>query len=92
MNVLWDDINASKRYVGWGLNYTIQRFTPGKSVGVHSSLVNQTTPSTALDVLRHHQHGEGGSGHSGTVFVTQWNAPGWDVDITACSVVTTVCR
>jgi hypothetical protein len=33
------------------------------------SLVNQTTPSTALDVL-HHQHAEGGSGHSGTVFVT----------------------
>ena len=33
------------------------------------SLVNQTTPSAALDVL-HHQHAEGGSGHSGTVFVT----------------------
>ena len=32
-----------------------------------------------------------GSGHSGTVFVTQWNAPGWDVGITACSVVTTAC-
>ena len=34
-----------------------------------ASLVDQTTPSTALDVL-HHQHTEGGSGHSGTVFVT----------------------
>ena len=33
------------------------------------SLVNQTTPSAALDVL-HHQQAEGGSGHSGTVFVT----------------------
>ena len=32
------------------------------------SLVNQTTPSAALGVL-HHQHEEGGSGHSGTVFV-----------------------
>ena len=53
--------------------------------------MNQTTPSTALDVL-HHQHAEGGSGHSGTVFVTQWNAPGWDVGLTACSVVSTVCR
>ena len=55
------------------------------------NLVNQTTPSAALDVL-HHQHAEGGSGHSGTVFVTQWNAPGWDMGITACSVVTSVCR
>ena len=34
-----------------------------------SSLVNQTTPSAALDVLQH-QHAEGGSGHSGTVSVT----------------------
>ena len=33
------------------------------------SLVDQTTPSAALDVL-HHQHAEGGSGHSGIVFVT----------------------
>ena len=33
------------------------------------NLVDQTTPSTALDVL-HHQHAEGGSGQSGTVFVT----------------------
>ena len=56
-----------------------------------ASLVNQTTPSAALDVL-HHQHAEGGSGQSGTVFMTLWNAPGWDMGITACSVVTTVCR
>ena len=33
------------------------------------SLVNQTAPTSVLDVL-HHQHEEGGSGHSGTVFVT----------------------
>ena len=38
---------------------------------VYISLVDQTTPSTALDVL-HHQHTEGGSGHSGTVSVTRW--------------------
>ena len=36
---------------------------------LYHSLVDQTTPSAALDVL-HHQHAEGGSGHSGTVFVT----------------------
>ena len=36
-----------------------------------TSLVDQTTPSAALDVL-HHQHAEGGSGHSGKVFVTRW--------------------
>ena len=33
------------------------------------SLVDQTTPSTVLYVL-HHQHTEGGSGHSGRAFVT----------------------
>ena len=36
---------------------------------VLASLVNQTAPTSVLDVL-HHQHEEGGSGHSGTVFVT----------------------
>ena len=54
------------------------------------SLVDQTTPSTALDVL-HLQHAEGGSGHSSKTFVTQRNACGWDMYITACSVVTCVC-
>ena len=39
-----------------------------KNVG-RPNLVDQTTNSAALDVL-HHQHTEGGSGHSGTVFVT----------------------
>ena len=39
--------------------------------------MNQTAPSTALDVL-HHQHAEGGSGHSGTVFVACWNV--WSHD------------
>ena len=43
-----------------------------------SSLVNQTAPSAALDVL-HHQKAEGGSGHSGTVFVARWNV--WSHDI-----------
>ena len=38
----------------------------------HYSLVNQTAPTSVLDVL-HHQHEEGGSGHSGTVFETQRN-------------------
>ena len=33
-------------------------------------VVHQTAPSAALDVL-HHQHAEGGSGHSGTVFVAR---------------------
>ncbi len=33
--------------------------------------MDQTTPSPALAVL-YHQHAEGGSGHSGTVFVTRW--------------------
>jgi hypothetical protein len=43
-----------------------------------ASLVNQTTPSTALDVL-HYQHAEGGSGHSGTVsFCDPW----WNVNMT----------
>ena len=31
-----------------------------------TSLVDHTTPFATLDVL-HHQHAEGGSGHSGTV-------------------------
>ena len=35
-------------------------------------LVHQTTPSAVLDAL-HHQHLEGGSGHSGRAFVTQRN-------------------
>ena len=41
------------------------------------SLVNQTTPTAALDVL-HYQHAEGGSGHSGTVSVARWNAGSHD--------------
>ena len=57
---------------------------------VAASLVDQTTPSAALDVL-HHQHTEGGSGHSGRVFMTQRNAYNWEIHITACSVVTSVC-
>ena len=52
------------------------------------SLVDQTTPSTALDVL----HAGGGSGHSGTVSVTQRNAYRWEMHITAYSVVTSVYR
>ena len=43
--------------------------TFGSPSMVSLSLVDQTTPSSVLDVL-HHQHAEGGSGHSGTVFVT----------------------
>ena len=31
------------------------------------------------------------SGHSGRAFVTQRNACGWEMHITACSVVTSVC-
>ena len=46
------------------------------------SPVDQITPSTALDVL-HHKHAEGGSSHSGTVFVGMHTA--------ACSAVTNVC-
>ena len=42
------------------------------------SLVNQTTPSAALDVL-HHQHAKGGAGHCGRVFVTQRNASSWEM-------------
>ena len=40
-----------------------------QACGANHSLVNQTAPTSVLDVL-HHQHEEGGSGHSGTVFVT----------------------
>ena len=40
---------------------------------VQASLVNQTTPTAALDVL-HHQHAEEGSGDSGHYSVAQWNA------------------
>ena len=39
---------------------------------IDGSLVDQTTPSAALDVL-HHQHAEGGSGHSGKVSVARWH-------------------
>ena len=63
-----------------------------REIAKHSpevSLVDQTTPSAALDVL-HHQHTEGGSGHSGRAFVTQRNAYNWEMHITACSVVTSV--
>ena len=45
---------------------------------VRCSLIDQTTPSAALDVL-HHQHAEGGSGHSGRAFVTQMNAYNWEM-------------
>ena len=56
------------------------------------SLVDQTTPSAALDVL-HHQHAKEGSGHSGRVFVTQRNAHSWEMHIIPCSMVTSVsCR
>jgi hypothetical protein len=39
--------------------------------------MNQTTPPAALEVL-HHQHTEGGSGHSGTVSVARWNVRSHD--------------
>ena len=40
---------------------------------LHASLVNQTAPSTALDVL-HHQHAKEWSRNSWMVFVCKWNA------------------
>ena len=41
------------------------------------SLVNHTAPTSVLDVL-HHQPEEGGSGHSGTVFLDSC----WNLDMT----------
>ena len=46
------------------------------------SLVDQTTPSSVLDVL-HHQHTEGGSGHFGTVFVRG----GWKCGYITCTIL-----
>ena len=53
------------------------------------SLIDQTTPSAVLGVL-HQQHGKGGSGDSGPVFVTRRNAYSWEMHTTAYSVVTSV--
>ena len=58
---------------------------PAPSILPRTSLIDQTTPSAALDAL-HHQHVDG---RSSRIFVTQRNAYSW---VIACSVVTNVYR
>ena len=62
------------RKVYW---FDVHQAGEGARVIVTFSLVNQTASTSVLDVL-HHQHEEGGSGHSGTVFETQRNVQSKD--------------
>ena len=60
-DVVWDAVTYTPP--------TRPRHSPRGHSVYSVSLVNQTAPTSVLDVL-HHQYEEGGSGHSGTVFET----------------------